>query len=151
MSTLYGTGYLWGTGLIWGWDPVETAVLLKVPRRRFTLKVLRRTFTLRVPKMSTSREVIEGPQIQGVDERLTYALDISQWGSNPTAIVCVIKLGTQDVTATVSTGSPSATSATVITLPQIHSLVAGLEYRVEVKFTVAGQVVEAYFIIEAEE
>ncbi len=150
MSTLYGTGHLWGTGLIWGWDPLQTAVLLKAPRRRFAVKVLRRTFTLRVPKMSTSREVIEGLQVQGSDERITYALDISQWGMNPTDIACVIKLGTQDVTADVSTGTPAATSATVITLPQIHSLVANLEYRVEVQFTVAGQVVEAYFLIHAE-
>ena len=151
MATIYGTGYLWGTGWIWGGQPDGgMAVLLRVPRRRFTLKLLQRLFTLKVPKMSNSREVIEGPQFQGVDERITYALDISQWGSNPTAIACVIKQGATDVTATVATGTPTATSTTVITLPQIHSLTAELEYRVEVKFTVAGQVVEAYFIIEAE-
>ncbi len=175
------------------------------------------------------REIVEGPQTQGEDERIVYVLDITKWGSTPTAISVVVKnsLGTDvtrevtalvlasrarsanvatlvtdsahgltngdhvtvfdcesagynaaDVAVTVinsttftyaNTGadepttaepdgrvktptsqSASALTATSIQLPRLLKLTAGQQYRVEVKFTVAGQVLEAFFILIAE-
>lgn len=180
--------------------------------------------------MTSPREVIEGVQIQGEDERITYTLNISEWGDTPTGITVVVKNSldadvTRDVTALVistrarssnvativtdaahglttgnlvtvfdcagtgydaedvavtvvntttftyaNTGSNETTTAetagrvetptsatatapttTTIQLPQILKLTAGQEYRVEVKFTINGQVVEPYFLIQAEE
>jgi hypothetical protein len=97
------------------------------------------------------REVVEGPQIQGEDEEIVWTLDITNWGSSPTDISVVVKneAGT-DVTSSVTTGSPYAASSVYINLPTIHSLTAGVQYRVEVKFTANGQVFEAFFILICE-
>lgn len=54
-----------------------------------------------------------------------------------------------DVTSTVMTGAASV-EGNVITLPVIHSLTAGVIYRCEVKFTIDGNVLEAYVYIRAE-
>ncbi len=35
--------------------------------------------------MSIIREIAEGDQYVGVDERPMYALDVSKWGSSPTS------------------------------------------------------------------
>lgn len=95
------------------------------------------------------REVKEGTQYQGVDEEITYTLDVTSWGSSPTSPSVVGKQAGADVTSTIMpVGSPSV-SSNVITLPKIKSLTADLTYRVEVKFTVGGNVVEAYFDIAA--
>jgi len=97
------------------------------------------------------REVVEGPQIQGEDERIVWTLDISPWGSSPSSVSVVIKdEAGNNVTATKSTGLPVVASATLINCPVIHSLTAGSQYRVEVKFTASGQVFEAFFILIAE-
>lgn len=179
--------------------------------------------------MTSPREVVEGIQIQGEKERITYTLDISEWGDTPTDISVVVKdsdgadvtrdatalvistrarssnvativtdsahglttgnlvtifdcAGTgydaEDVAVTVintttftyaNTGSnettttetsgrvetptsatASAPTATTIQLPRILKLTAGSEYRVEVKFTIGGQIVEPFFLIQAE-
>jgi hypothetical protein len=55
-----------------------------------------------------------------------------------------------DVTAAKSTGLPVVASSTLINCPVIHSLTPDAQYRVEVKFTVSGQVFEAFFILIAE-
>lgn len=97
------------------------------------------------------RQVVEGPQRQGEDERIVWTVDISTWGSSPSNVSVVVKdeAGT-NVTATKATGLPVVASATLINTPVIHSLSAGTQYRVEVKFTVNGQVFECYFILIAE-
>lgn len=99
--------------------------------------------------MSEIREVAEGLQVQGEDERIAYTLDVSNYGSSPTSVSVVVKRGGEDVTSTVTTGS-SSVAGNVITLPVIHSLVPDAIYRVEVKFTVSGNVLEPYFNIEGQ-
>jgi len=104
--------------------------------------------------MST-REIVEGQQFQGADETVVYTLTTTNWGSSPTSTSA--KIFTQnadetftDVTSTnMPTGSTSV-SGDVITLPAVTALVAGTVYRVEVKFTISGNVFEAYAIIQGE-
>jgi hypothetical protein len=103
----------------------------------------------------TIRQVRESPITQGADESVAYALTTTPWGSSPgtvSAKIYSIDNATgefTDVTTTNMTGSASA-AGDVITLPVISGLTAGTRYRVEVKFTCAGNVLETYAIIEAE-
>lgn len=100
--------------------------------------------------MSSIRRVREGTQTQGEDERIAYRLDVSNWGSGPADVSVVVKnRAGEDVTSEVAAGS-STVAGNVITLPVIHSLAAGMLYRVEVAFTVVGNVLEAVFYIRAE-
>lgn len=91
-----------------------------------------------------TRRIKESPIYQGVDERLTYNLTTTPWVAAPTLPVLIIKdsSGT-DVTATYATGSSTVTGD-VITTARIISLVAGVQYRLEVKFTVGNNVYEAW-------
>jgi hypothetical protein len=57
--------------------------------------------------------------------------------------------GLDDVTSTVLSGSASV-AGDVITLPTVKSLTEGHRYRIEVKFTVSGSVMEAFFIVVAQ-
>ncbi len=101
--------------------------------------------------MTTSiREAIKGVLVQGVDEQIAYQVTTTPWGSSPTNVAVVVKnsAGT-DVTATVTSGTASV-MGDVITLPVIKSLTAGEVYRVEVKFTVSGNILETFFWIAAE-
>jgi hypothetical protein len=101
--------------------------------------------------MSAQREIIEGPQVQGVRETITYALDISQWGSNPSGITVTAECNDVDVSSTVLSGSPAALDANTIRLPALANLTAGQEYRLAVRFTIDEQIVEAYFMVRAED
>ena len=99
-----------------------------------------------------SREVVESPLVQGVDEEIPYVLDITRWGSSPSDIsVVAYDDDANDVSGAVLSGSPSALNDTSIQLPTVLDLTAGTEYRIEVKFTVSGAVLETYFYIRAEE
>lgn len=101
----------------------------------------------------TSREVSEGPQVQGVDEELNFTITTTNWGSNPSSVTMVVKDASNsdaDVTNDVTSGSTSV-SGDVITLKTILDLTAGHRYRVEVKFTSGGSIFEPYFYIRAEE
>lgn len=113
--------------------------------------------------MTISREIKEGPQAQGADEQIAYRLDTSNWSavpaspSTPSSISAKIYTVTEvagvttytDVTSTKMSGS-CVISGQYITLPVILSLTAGTEYRVECKFTLAGNVFEAYGKINGE-
>jgi len=95
--------------------------------------------------------------MQGVDERIVYTLNVSNWGSNPSSVTVVVKDATDDnpanwtnVTSTKTNGSAATVSGNVITLPKILSLANGSAYRVEVQFTVGSSVMEAYAYIDAE-
>lgn len=102
--------------------------------------------------MSVDREVIEGIQLQGEDEKVTYSFTTTPWGSSPSSPSMVVKDddGT-DVTDDVTSGSISP-SDDVITLKPIDSLTAGIRYRVEVQFTAGGGApFEMYFYIDCEE
>jgi hypothetical protein len=105
----------------------------------------------------TRREVREGRLTQGVDEKIAYALNTTPWGGSPSSVSVVVKDATDDdpdnwtdVTATQTNGSAATVSGNVITLPKVQSLANGSTYRVEVKFTTGGNVVEAYANIDAE-
>lgn len=103
--------------------------------------------------MSIRREIVESPLIQGVDEIIAYTLTTTPWGSSPSSVSVVVK----DITTTVSdvtntvmpTNSPSV-SGNVITLSPLKLLTDQHIYRVEVKFTISGNVFEAYAIVEAQ-
>ena len=95
---------------------------------------------------------LEG-KVQGVDEEIIYTVDVSNVGSSPTSVSVEVFLAsnlTASVKATVMpTGSPSVVG-NVITLPTLKLLTANNTYRVEVKYTVGGSVVENYFYVVAE-
>lgn len=98
------------------------------------------------------REVAEGRQTQGEDEKIAYTITTTNWASTPTNPSMVVKdeAGT-DVTSTVTSGSISATDD-VITCKDISGLVPGHSYKVEVQFTAgSGAPFECYFWIDAEE
>ena len=99
------------------------------------------------------REVVEGIQIQGEDEAVTYSVTTTTWASSPSGATVAVKdvdAGT-DVTEDVTAGSVSI-AGDIITLPEISGLTAKTLYRVEVQFT-AGEFApaEAFFYIRAEE
>ena len=102
--------------------------------------------------MSVDREVKEGVQLQGEDEKVTYSITSTPWGSSPASVVMVVKDDDgDDVTDDVTSGSTSV-SGDVITLKPIDALTAGMRYRVEVQFTAgAGAPFETYFFIDCEE
>ena len=100
-----------------------------------------------------SREIKEGLQSQGVDEKIAYTLTTTPWGSSPSnegaAIFSVLNGPFTDVTDTNMTGDPSV-DGDIITLPVIDTLIAGTMYRVEVLFTCSGNVFEAFAYIKAD-
>ncbi len=102
---------------------------------------------------SNSREVLEGVQYQGEDESIAYTVDVSAIGSSPSAVTVVVKDVTNStvVTSTVMpTNSPSV-NGNVISLSALKLLTAGVLYRVEVKYTISGNVLESYFYVQAQE
>lgn len=99
------------------------------------------------------REVQEGVQYQGVDEIISYTLDVSAVGSSPTSVSVVVKDVTNSATVTATvmpTNSPSV-AGNIITLSPLKLLTAGVLYRVEIKYTVSGNVLEHYFYVQASE
>ena len=98
------------------------------------------------------REVLEGVQTQGADEKITYTITTTNWAASPTEVSQVVKDAEgNDVSSTVTSGSTSVTG-NVITLKPISGLAAGERYRVEVQFTASGgEPYECYFYIDCEE
>ncbi len=100
-----------------------------------------------------NREVAEGKQHQGVDEIISYSLDVSAVGTSPgspTVVVKDVTAGTT-VTSTVMPTNVPTVSGDVITLSPLKLLTAGRLYRVEVKYTLAGNTLESYFYVQARE
>ena len=95
------------------------------------------------------RRIIETPWEQGADEIRAYSLTTTPWGSSPSSPV--VKLyempALTDVTDTKMSGAASA-SGDVITTPTISGLVAGIDYRIEIKFVIDGRTEEAWGIIK---
>lgn len=103
--------------------------------------------------MSSRREVVESPLEQGEDERIAYPLTTTPWSSSPTSPACVLKLvdpsgDMTDVSSTNLSGAPSVVGD-VITSPLVISLIANNKYRLEFKWTTAGNTWESYLIIFA--
>lgn len=104
--------------------------------------------------MTVRREIIESPFSQGVDEKIVYTLTTTPWGSSPGSVIVVVKDVTDgdvtDVTTTVMPTNSPTVNGDVITLSPLKSLTVNRTYRVEVKFTCAGNIFETYAIINAE-
>lgn len=106
--------------------------------------------------MATNRrEVVEGVQYQGVDEVISYTVDVSALmptpSDAPSAVAVVVKddHGTAVTATTMPTNAPTVADG-VIALSPLRALVAGVLYRVEVQYTIAGNVLESYFYVQAE-
>lgn len=97
-----------------------------------------------------SRRIVESPIYQGEDERIAYTLPTTAWGLSPSSPAVVIKdAAGDDVTGDVTSGSASV-SDNVITTPVILDLVADAQYRLEIKFTIAGNVLETWADLRGE-
>ena len=99
-----------------------------------------------------SREVVEGRQIQGVDEAVAYSIDTSNWGGSPSSVSAVVKQvsdGT-DVTTTVMNPNAPSVATDTITLSALDTLTEGEVYRVEVKFDISSDTFECFFYVHAE-
>lgn len=104
--------------------------------------------------MPIPRSVIEGLLLQGIDEQIVYTILTTPVCSSPSnvsakAFDVTLKDVYTDVTATVLSGSASASGDT-ITCPILQALTLGRRYRVEVKWTCNGNVIERYFEVQAE-
>lgn len=102
---------------------------------------------------TNNREVLEGIQQQGVDESIAYTVNVGAIGSGPGSVSVVVKdtaAGT-DVTATVMPVNVPTVAGDIITLSPLKLLTAGRLYRVEVKYTLDGNVLESYFFVKARE
>lgn len=98
--------------------------------------------------MTVYRECVESPLVQGTDEQIVYQLTTTPWGASPSSITVKLydKTAGTDVSSTCLSGSASAVGD-VITTPVVKSLVADHKYRLEIKFTTVGNIMEAYTII----
>ena len=100
--------------------------------------------------MTIQRKIIESPLKQGADEQIYYTLTTTPWGSSPSAITIVLKTAAgADVSATNLVGS-SSVNGNIITTPLVSGLTAATSYRLEIKFTVSQNVVEAWADIHCE-
>lgn len=94
------------------------------------------------------REVTEGTQYQGEDERIAYTLDVSDVGIDPTNVVVSVYqvdgLTFTDVESTVMPANSPTVDGNIITLSLLRNLTRGKTYRVEVRFTITGNIFEHY-------
>jgi len=103
--------------------------------------------------MAKIRTIKEGRIQQGAGETVEYNLTTTPWGSSPSgtsAAIYDVADTSSNLASTLMTGSTSV-SGDVITLPLIHSLTSGTNYRVEVTFTTGNSELVIPFIIEAED
>lgn len=102
----------------------------------------------------TPRAVNEGRQLQGVDEKITYTITTTPWGTSPSSVVVVAKDVTNAnvvVTSTVFPSGAASVSGDVITLAPLLTLTSGHLYRIEVKFTSGVNIFETFFEVQAED
>lgn len=95
-------------------------------------------------------EVLEGILKQSSDEVVSYSVTTTPWGSSPSSVSVKAydeKTG-GDVTTTILPVNTTSVSGDVITLSPLRALTVLHIYRVEVKFTVAGQTLEFYFRVQ---
>jgi len=103
--------------------------------------------------MSNLREIKEGLQYIGADETIVYTLTTTPWGSSPSSPAAKIYEVAGDTytdrTSALMTGTSSATGD-VITLPAIHGCTAGTDYRVQIQFTISGNIESCFVELKAE-
>jgi len=103
--------------------------------------------------MSTIREIIESPLVQGADESIAYVLTTTPWGSSPTSVavkVYDVLASDTDVTSTIIPSGTPSVNGDDITLPALKSMTAGKRYRVEIKFTCSGNTFETFAIVDCD-
>ena len=99
------------------------------------------------------RRVVESPKVMGEDESISF---IFKWGDigTPGAPACAVKGWVNnawvDYSSTCLSGSASVVGTTVVT-PLVTGLTAGVQYRLECKATISGNIFERYLEINAEE
>lgn len=99
------------------------------------------------------REVLEGKMYQGVDEIISYTINVARVGDSPTSPSVVVwdTITDSDVTdLTMPLNNPTV-NGSVITLSPLGQLVSGITYRVEVLYHLNGNVLENYFIVLAQD
>lgn len=105
----------------------------------------------------TRREVAEGTQPQGIDERVSYTITTTPWGGTPTSPSVAVydvttgESGRTNVTTTVMPVNSPTIVGDVITLSLLRALMVDHTYRVDVQFTTNGNLLEAYFLVRAEQ
>lgn len=101
--------------------------------------------------MTVNREIVESPLRQGEDETIAYTLTTTPWGSSPSSVSVKLYEGADrtDRSSTMLSGSPD-TTGDVITTPAVTGLTYGEVYRLEIKFTISGNVFEAFARIDCE-
>lgn len=102
-----------------------------------------------------SRQVKQGRQPQGIEEKIAYTITTTPWGGTP--VVAAFKAYDitgprqyDDVTATVFPSGTTSVSGDVITLPLLQALTIDHVYRVECRWTFGGNTLETFFEIVAE-
>lgn len=103
--------------------------------------------------ITTTRELVNSPCLQGVDEEIAYVITTPS-GTGPSSVTVAVKDVSNDnavVTSTVMPSGSATVSTDTITLPVLKLLTAGHRYRVEVKFTSGASIYEPWFIVRAEE
>lgn len=93
----------------------------------------------------TDHRIQESPIYQGEDESVAgYYVVTTPWGGSPSSpVVKIYNSDGTDVSSTNLTGSASVSGDNVV-LPTVHSLTNGAAYRLEIKFTISGSVVETW-------
>lgn len=102
------------------------------------------------------REILEGKQVQGTTEEVTYTLTFpASWGTptSPSAAVYSVNETTGALTNVTSTNMPTGSASVngqVVTLPELKLLTADVLYRVVVTVTSGSNVFTAKADIRAE-
>ena len=88
---------------------------------------------------------------QRPNELIARTLDVSAVGSGPTSptlkVYEITSTAAVDVTSAVASGTPSV-SGNIITTQKVGTLTDGKMYQVELKFTLSGNVLEYYWILD---
>lgn len=101
------------------------------------------------------RYVQESPITQGEDEIVSYVFTTTPWGSAPTGVTVVVfditgaisVANWVNVTSTVMPVNSPSVAGDVITLSPLKLLTDAHIYRIEIKFTSAGNTFEAYILV----
>lgn len=93
------------------------------------------------------REVAEGIQTQGAQERIAYPIMVTPAPASIVEVAVYDMTGeTSDVTATVLPSGSASIAGSVITLPLLRDLTANHLYRVEVRYEDStGNRIEPFF------
>lgn len=90
-----------------------------------------------------------GRQQQGVRERITWEVDVSEWGDDPTDPAVLVTLNGEDVTADVVDGVAAVSGNIWSVTVNKNVLQAGKLYTLYAQFAIDGNELEAMFEIRA--